>query len=83
VLLWKWLSRASSWNQLGLLKEEIWCKSWDSEQWWLEELSLRKAKFRVKSVEDSAVGELLKALKGNWAFKDKVIEFFDRVDWKQ
>jgi hypothetical protein len=36
----------------------------------------------VKSGEDSAARELLKTLKGNWALKDKVLEFFDRVDWK-
>jgi hypothetical protein len=37
----------------------------------------------VKSGENSVARELLKALKGHWALKDKVLEFFDRVDWKQ
>jgi hypothetical protein len=77
------VAESCSWNQLGLLKEELWCKNWDSEQWRLEELSLREAEFRVKSGEDSAARELLKVLKDNWAFKGKVLEFFDRVDWKQ
>jgi hypothetical protein len=72
-----------SWNQLGPLKKELWSKNWDAEQWRLEELSLREAEFRVKSGEDSVARELLKALKGNWALKGKVLEFFDRVDWKQ
>jgi hypothetical protein len=77
------VAKSCSWTQLGLLKEELWCKNWDSEQLWLEELSLREAELKVKSGEDSAARELLKALKENWAFKDKVLEFFDRVDWKQ
>jgi hypothetical protein len=77
------VAESCSWTQLGLLREELWCKNWDSEQWRLEELSLREAEFRVKSGEDSAARELLKPLKDNWAFKDKVLEFFDRVDWKQ
>jgi hypothetical protein len=77
------VAKLCSWTQLGLLKEELWRKNWDAEQWRLEELSLREAEFRVKSGEDSAAKELLKALKDNWAFKDKVLEFFDRVDWRQ
>jgi hypothetical protein len=70
-------------TQLELLKVELSNKHWDSEQRRLDELSLREAEFRVKRGEDSAVRELLKAVKGNWAFKGKVLEFFDRVDWKQ
>jgi hypothetical protein len=70
-------------TQLGMLREELCSKHWDSEQWRLEELSLREAEFRVKSDEDSAARELLKAVKDNWAFKGKVLEFFDRVNWKQ
>jgi hypothetical protein len=77
------VAESCSWNQLGLLKQELWCKNWDADQWRLEELSLREAEFRVKSGEDSAARELLKPLKDNWAFKDKVLEFFDRVNWKQ
>jgi hypothetical protein len=77
------VAKSCSWTQLGLLKEELWCKNWDSEQWRLEELSLREAEFRVKSGEDSAARELVKALKDNWAFKGRVLEFFDRVEWKQ
>jgi hypothetical protein len=77
------VAESCSWTQLAPLKEELWRKDWDSEQWRLEELSLREAEFRVKSGEDSAARELLKALKDNWAFKGKVLEFFDRVDWKQ
>jgi hypothetical protein len=77
------VAESCSWNQLGPLKEELWSKNWDAEQWRLEELSLEEAEFRVKSGEDSAARELLKALKGNWALKGKVLEFFDRVDWKQ
>jgi hypothetical protein len=77
------VAESCSWTQLGLLKEELWNKNWDSEQWRLDELSLREAEFRVKSGEDSAARELLKALKHNWALKGRVLEFFDRVDWKQ
>jgi hypothetical protein len=77
------VAESCSWNQLAPLKEELWSKNWEAEQWRLEELSLREAEFRVKSGEDSAAKELLKALKGNWALKDKVLEFFDRVNWKQ
>jgi hypothetical protein len=77
------VAESCSWTQLGLLREELWCKNWDSEQWRLEELSLREAEFRVKSGEDSTARELIKALKDNWAFKGKVLEFFDRVNWKQ
>jgi hypothetical protein len=77
------VAKLCSWTQLGLLKEALWSKNWDAEQWRLEELSLREAEFRVKSGEDSAARELLKPLKDNWAFKDKVLEFFDRVNWKQ
>jgi hypothetical protein len=77
------VAESCSWTQLGLLKEELCTKNWNSEQWRLEELSLRVAEFSVKRGEDSAARELLKALKGNWAFKGKIIEFFDRVDWKQ
>jgi hypothetical protein len=77
------VAESCSWTQLGLLREELCSKHWDSEQWRLEELSLKEAEFRVKSGEDSAARELLKALKGNWAFKGKVLEFFDRVDWRQ
>jgi hypothetical protein len=77
------VAKKCSWNQLRLLKEELWSKNWDAEQWRLEELSLREAEFRVMSGEDSAARELLTALKGNWALKGKVLEFFDRVDWKE
>jgi hypothetical protein len=77
------VAESCSWNQLGPLKEALWSKNWDAEQWRLEELSLEEAKFRVKSGEDSAARELLKALKDNWALKGKVLEFFDQVDWKQ
>jgi hypothetical protein len=77
------VAESCSLTQLGLLREELCNKHWDSNQWRLDELSLREAEFRVKRGEDSAVRELLKALKGNWAFKGKVLEFFDRVDWKQ
>jgi hypothetical protein len=77
------VAESCSWNQLGPLKKELWSKNWDAEQWRLEELSLEEAEFRVKSGEDSAARELLKTLKGNWALKGKVLEFFDRVDWKQ
>jgi hypothetical protein len=77
------VAKSCSWTQLGLLREELWCKNWDAEQWRLEELSLREAELRVKSGEDSAARELLKALKDNWAFRGKVLEFYDRVDWKQ
>jgi hypothetical protein len=70
-------------TQLGLLREKLFSKQWDSEQWRIDELSLREAEFRVKSGEDSTARELLKAVKDNWAFKGKVLEFFDRVDWKQ
>jgi hypothetical protein len=77
------VAESCSLTQLGLLREELSSKHWYSEQWRLDELSLREAEFRVKSGDDSAARELLKAVKGNWAFKDKVLEFFDRVDWKQ
>jgi hypothetical protein len=77
------VAESCSWNQLRPLKEELWSKNWDAEQWRLEELSLEEAEFRVKSGEDSAARDLLKAHKGYWAFKGKVLEFFDRVDWKQ
>jgi hypothetical protein len=77
------VAESCSWNQLGPLKEELWSKNWDAEQWRLEELSLEEAEFRVKSGEDSAARELLKALKSNWALNGKVLEFFNRVDWKQ
>jgi hypothetical protein len=59
------VAESCSWTQLAPLKEELWRKNWDSEQWRLEELSQREAEFRVKSGEDSAARELLKALKDN------------------
>jgi hypothetical protein len=70
-------------TQLGQLREELCRKNWDTEQWRLDELSFREAEFRVQSGEDAAARELLKTLKGNLAFKDKLLEYFDRVDWKQ
>jgi hypothetical protein len=70
-------------TQLGQLREELWRKNWDSEQWRLDELSFKEAEFRVHNGEDAAARELLKTLKGNLAFKEKLLEFFDRVDWKQ
>jgi hypothetical protein len=77
------VAESCSWSQQGLIQKELWSKNWNAEQWRLEELSLREAEFRVKSGEDSAARELLKTLKGNWGLKGKVLEFFDRVDWKQ
>jgi hypothetical protein len=77
------VTESCSLTQLGLLREELSSKHWDSEQWRLDELSLREAEFRVKSGDDSAARELLKAVKGNCAFKSKVLKFFDKVDWKQ
>jgi hypothetical protein len=77
------VAESCSLTQLGLLREVLCSKLWDSEQWRLDELSLREAEFRVKSGEDSAARELLKVVKSNWAFKGKVLEFFDKVDWKQ
>jgi hypothetical protein len=77
------VAESCSLTQLGLLREVLCSKHWDSDQWRLDELSLREAEFRVKSGEDSAARELLKAVKNNWAFKGKVLEFFDRVNWKQ
>jgi hypothetical protein len=77
------VAESCSWTQLAPLKEELWSKHWDSEQWRLEELSLKLAEFRVESGEDSAAREILRCLKTNWAFKGRVLEFFDRVDWKQ
>jgi hypothetical protein len=69
--------------QFGQLREELWRKNWDSEQWRLDELSFTEAEFRVKNGEDAAARELLKTLKGNLAFKEKLLQFFDRGDWKQ
>jgi hypothetical protein len=43
------VAESCSWNQLRPLMEALWSKNWDSEQWRLEELSLREAEFRVKS----------------------------------
>jgi hypothetical protein len=77
------VTESCSLTQLGLLREELSSKHWDSEQWRLDELTLREAEFRVKRGDDSAARELLKALRSNLAFKGKVLEFFDRVDWKQ
>jgi hypothetical protein len=77
------VAESCSLTQLGLLREVLCSKHWDSEQWRLDELSLREAEFRVKSGEDSTARELLKAVKSNWAFKGKVLVFFDKVDWKQ
>jgi hypothetical protein len=77
------VAESCSLTQLGLLREELCSKHWDSEQWRLDELSLREAEFRVKSGDNSAARDLLKAVKGSWAYKGKVLEFFDRVDWKQ
>jgi hypothetical protein len=70
-------------TQFGRLREELFRKNWDTEQWRLDELSFREAEFRVKNGEDAAARELLKTLKGNLAFKERLLEFFDRVDWKQ
>jgi hypothetical protein len=70
-------------TQFGQLREELCRKNWDSEQWRLDELSFREAEFRVQSGEDAAARELLKTLKSNLAFKEKLLEFFDKVDWKQ
>jgi hypothetical protein len=69
-------------TQLGRLREELCRKNWDSEQWRLDELSFKEAEFRVHNGEDAAARELLKTLKGNLAFKNKLLELFDRVDWK-
>jgi hypothetical protein len=77
------VAESCSLTQQGLLREELCNKHWDSEQWRLDELSLREAELRVLIGEDSAVRELLKAVIGNCASKGKVLEFFDRVDWKQ
>jgi hypothetical protein len=70
-------------TQFGRLREELCRKNWNSEQWKLDELSFREAEFRVHNGEDAAARKLLKTLKGNLAFKDKLLEYFDRVDWKQ
>jgi hypothetical protein len=70
-------------SQLGQLRDELFKKNWDSEQWRLDELSFREAEFRVQNGEDTAARQLLQTLKRNWAFKDRLLEFFDIVDWKQ
>jgi hypothetical protein len=70
-------------TQLEQLREELFMKNWGSEQWRLDELSFREAELRVKNKEEAAAKELLKTLKCNLAYKDKLLEFFDRVDWKQ
>jgi hypothetical protein len=70
-------------TQFAQLREELFKKNWDSEQWRLDELSFREAEFRVKDGEDTAARQLIQTLKGSLAFKDKLLEFFDRVDWKQ
>jgi hypothetical protein len=70
-------------TQCRQLREELCMKNWDSEQWRLDELSFREAEFRVTNEEDTAARQLLQTLKGNLAFKDRLLEFFDRVDWKQ
>jgi hypothetical protein len=70
-------------TQFGQLREELFRKNWDSEQWRLYELSFREAEFRVKKGEDTAARQLLQTLKGNLAFKEKLLEFFDSVDWRQ
>jgi hypothetical protein len=70
-------------SQFAQLREELFRKNWDSDQWKLDELSFREAEFRVQDGEDAAARELLKTLKGNLLFKNKLLEYFDRVDWKQ
>jgi hypothetical protein len=37
------VAESCSWNQLGPLKEALWSKNWDAEQWRLVELSLEEA----------------------------------------
>jgi hypothetical protein len=69
-------------TQFGQLREELFRKNWDSEQWRLDELSFREAEFRVNDGEHTAARQLLQTLKGSLAFKDRLIDFFDRVDWK-
>jgi hypothetical protein len=69
--------------QFGQLREELFRKNWESEQWRLDELSFREAEFRVQRGEDTAARQLLQTLKGKLAFKNKLLEFFDRGDWEQ
>jgi hypothetical protein len=37
----------------------------------------------VKSGDQPADKQLLDTLNSNWVLKDKVLEYFDRVNWKQ
>jgi hypothetical protein len=45
-------------TQLGWLREELFRKYWDSEQWRLDELSFKEAEFKVQSGEEASAREL-------------------------
>jgi hypothetical protein len=71
-------------SQLNKLRKTLETKDWDqSDRWRINELKFREAELRLGEGDERAAKLILGPLKLDPQLRERLLEFYDRVNWKQ